>query len=33
MLTKKDIVAPHGGALGDRTVPTEEHQERLREGA
>ena len=33
MLTKKDIIAPHGGALVDRTVPVEEHQERLREAA
>jgi sulfate adenylyltransferase len=33
MLTKKDITAPHGGALVDRTVPVEEHQERLREAA
>ena len=33
MLTKNDIVAPHGGTLVDRTIPTEERQERLREAA
>ena len=33
MLTKSDIVAPHGGTLVDRTVPAEERQERLREAA
>ena len=33
MLTKSDIIAPHGGTLVDRTVPAEERQERLREAA
>jgi sulfate adenylyltransferase len=33
MLTKSDIIAPHGGALVDRTAPAEERQERLREAA
>jgi sulfate adenylyltransferase len=33
VLTKKDIIAAHGGALVDRTIPAEEHQERLREAA
>ena len=33
MLTKSDIIAPHGEALVDRTIPVEEHQERLREAA
>jgi sulfate adenylyltransferase len=31
MLTKSDVIAPHGGTLVDRTVPAEERQERLRE--
>ncbi|CAA9433909.1 MAG: Sulfate adenylyltransferase [uncultured Rubrobacteraceae bacterium] len=33
MLTKSDIIAPHGGTLVDRTVAAEERQERLREAA
>ncbi len=33
MLTKSDVIAPHGGTLVDRTVPAEERQERLREAA
>ena len=33
MLTKNDVIAPHGGSLVDRTVPVEERQERLREAA
>src|SRR5918994_2996794 len=33
MLTKNDVIAPHGGSLVDRTVPAEERQERLREAA
>ncbi|MCA1715990.1 MAG: sulfate adenylyltransferase [Actinobacteria bacterium] len=33
MLTKSDIVAPHGGTLVDCTVPAEERRERLREAA
>ena len=33
MLTKSDVIAPHGGTLVDRTVPAEERQERLGEAA
>ena len=33
MLTKSEIVAPHGGTLVDRTVLAEELGERLREAA
>ena len=33
MLTKSDIIAPHGVALVNRTAPAEERQERLREAA
>src|SRR5215212_4729932 len=33
MLTEYEIIAPHGGQLVDRAVPTEERQERLREAA
>jgi sulfate adenylyltransferase len=33
MLTKSDIIVPHGGTLVDRTIPAEERQERLREAA
>jgi sulfate adenylyltransferase len=33
MLTEYEIIAPHGGQLVDRAVPTEEREERLREAA
>jgi sulfate adenylyltransferase len=33
MLTKNNVIAPHGGTLVDRTVPAEERQERLMEAA
>src|SRR5215210_1061302 len=33
MPTKYDTIAPHGGKLVDRAIPTEERQERLREAA
>jgi sulfate adenylyltransferase len=33
MLTEYEIIAPHGGQLVDRAVPTEERQERLMEAA
>ena len=33
MLTKNDVIAPHGGTLVDRVAPAEERRERLREAA